>query len=90
MPVSVRLDAHTEAMLRRLARVRRASRSEVIRLAIETLAGRSASSRDGTLYERMKPSIGSWDSGGRNLSRDTGRRFRELLHRRRERERRSR
>jgi len=82
MPISVRLGARIEAVLRRLANERGASRSEVIREAIEALAGRPTSSPDP--YERMKPAIGSWDSGGRQLSRDTGRRFRSLLRDKRE------
>ena len=80
MPTSVRLDPKTERLLARLARTRSQSKSEVIREAIETLAGLEfAVPEDGTVYESISDLIGCVDDGPTNLSERTGEKFRELL-----------
>ena len=75
---TVRLDPATRATLERLARQRGQTRSEVIRDAIGHLADEGQEGSP-SAYERLQPFIGIADSGGRQLSRETGRRFRELL-----------
>ena len=73
---TVRLDARTEAALKGLAARRGQTRSEVIRDAIVRLE-----EEEGELsaYERLQPFLGIGDSGGEQLSEETGRQFRELL-----------
>jgi Arc/MetJ-type ribon-helix-helix transcriptional regulator len=79
---TVRLDPATRASLERLVEQRGQTRSEVIRDAIAHLAGED---REGGLsaFDRLRPFVGIADSGGRQLSRETGRRFRELLEEKR-------
>jgi predicted DNA-binding protein len=83
MPFSLRLDAETEAKIRRLAAATRRSKSEVVREAVAHYApdvdpvgmpGQSA-------FDRLKPFIGSVATGGANLSRDTHAKYRALLRR---------
>ncbi len=88
MPTSVRLDEKTENLVRRLARQRRATKSEVIREALTRLA-RLEESTVVRPYEAIKRFIGCADSGGMRLSEKTGEKFRRLLGRK-ELERRSR
>ena len=73
---TVRLDARTEAALKGLAARRGQTRSEVIRDAIVRLE-----EEEGELsaFERLQPFLGIGDSGGEQLSEETGRQFRELL-----------
>lgn len=75
---TVRLDPATRAALKRLAERRGQTRSEVIRDAIGRLADEED---DCTLsaFERLQPFAGIADSGGRQLSQESGRRFREKL-----------
>lgn len=77
--VTVRLDTETETTLRRLAAQRGQSKSDVIRDAIVRLAEIEEAGADGSAYARLRPFVGIDDSGGRQLSRRTGRRFREHL-----------
>jgi len=79
---TVRLDTELETTLERLARQRGQTKSDVIRDAIEHLA-REQEAGGATALERLRPFIGIADSGGRELSRQTGRRFREMLEERR-------
>jgi predicted DNA-binding protein len=73
---TVRLDTTTETKLKRLATRRGQNRSEVIRDAIDHLSeGEGALSA----LEKLRPFVGIADSGGRQLSTATGRRFRELM-----------
>lgn len=74
---TVRLDSKTRTALERLAESRGQTRSEVIRDAIS----RMAQEAEGPVsaYDRLVPFQGVADSGGRELSRDTGKRFREIL-----------
>jgi predicted DNA-binding protein len=80
MPTSIRLDPQAERLLRRLARARRQTKSEVVRDAIRTLA-RELEGSDGpaSVYDRVAHVIGIADSGGAALSEDTGAKFRALL-----------
>jgi len=75
---TVRLDTELEATLERLARRRGQTKSDVIRDAIKHLP-REQEASGATALERLRPFIGIADSGGRELSRQTGRRFREML-----------
>ncbi len=80
MPLSVRLDQKTESLVGRLARKRRQTKSEVIRDAIGVLAKQeekgAAKKRP---YDLVAHLIGCVDSGGANLSRNTGEKFAKLL-----------
>lgn len=79
---TVRLDAHLEATLERLARERGQTRSDVIRDAIEDLARRSERGEPSAL-QKLRPFVGVADSGGRELSTRTGEKLREALEARR-------
>ena len=71
MPTSVRLDEQTENLVRRLAKRRGATKSEVIREALSGLAKEAkASTRP---YDAIRHLIGCVDSGGMKLSERTGR-----------------
>lgn len=76
---TVRLDTLTEATLKRLALQRGQTKSDVIRDAISHLAGHG----DPTAFQKLQPFVGVADSGGRQLSQQTGKRLRELLEDRR-------
>jgi Arc/MetJ-type ribon-helix-helix transcriptional regulator len=76
---TVRLDPSTRATLERLARRRGQSRSEVIRDAIGRLETEEEQEGTASALERLRPFVGVIDSGGRQLSRESGRKFRELL-----------
>ncbi len=80
---TVRLDPATRAKLERLAERRGQTRSEVIRDAIARL-GDQEGEEGGSALERLRAFLGVADSGGRQLSRDTGRQFREILESRRD------
>jgi hypothetical protein len=73
---TVRLDTKTETKLKRLAATRGQTQSEVLRDAISLLAEQQQAP---TAYELLLPFIGIGDSGGRQLSKETGRRFKEIL-----------
>lgn len=80
MPLSVRLDAETEALIERLARRRRASKSDVVRAAIVVLARReSGGAQAGSPYAAIGHLIGCADSGGLALSEKSGAAFRKKL-----------
>jgi predicted DNA-binding protein len=74
---TVRLDVPTETTLKRLAARRGQTKSEVIRDAIARLAQEETELP--SAYHRLRPFVGIVDSGGRQLSTDTGRKVRELL-----------
>jgi len=74
---TVRLDIKTETALKRLTVRRGQTRSEVIREAITHLAEQEEEPR--SAYQRLQPFVGIVDSGGKQLSTETGKRFRELL-----------
>jgi hypothetical protein len=80
MPMSLRLDADTERLVRRLARSRGQTKSEVLREAVRALTREQSAPRSGpTLHDAIAHHIGCFDSGGMNLSARTGRRFTALL-----------
>jgi Arc/MetJ-type ribon-helix-helix transcriptional regulator len=84
MSTTVRLDARTEGLIRRLARTRGQSKSEVIRSAIRRLAEAEGPPAPGrTVGERIAHLIGIGDSGGARLSERTGDKVRALLRDRR-------
>lgn len=80
MPLSVRLDAKTEALIGRLAKRRKQSKSAVIRDAIGVLNGQS-DKRNGNQrpYELVAHLIGCVKGGPRDLSVRTGEKFRQIL-----------
>ena len=80
MPTSVRLDLKTERTLERLARKMDASKSAVLRQAVDALARQSVGEgKHGGLYERTRDLIGCVTGGGRDLSTRTGEGFRRAL-----------
>jgi Arc/MetJ-type ribon-helix-helix transcriptional regulator len=78
---TVRLDVHSEAVLKRLAARRGQTKSEVLRDAIAYLAEKEREPL--TAYHRLQPFLGLADSGGQQLSTGTGRQLRHLLEERR-------
>ncbi len=84
MAISVRLDPRTEAILRRLSRLRGATKSQVIREALHALLrAEEASGRGVRPFEAMKARIGCDDGHDGHLAEDSGRKFSEMLSRRR-------
>ena len=80
MATTVRLDAETEQLIRRLRRRRATTNSEVIREAIRQLASRELRVEESSRpYDAVKRLIGSVDSGGLHLSKGTGRQLAALL-----------
>lgn len=78
---TVRLDVATEVALKRLATRRGQTKSEVIRDAIARLAGEGEAGEGErpSAYRRLQPFLGIADSGGRQLSTETGKKVREVL-----------
>ncbi len=74
---TVRLDPASDAALRRLAARRGQTKSEVIRDAIDHLDGEEQGHE--TALDRLRPYVGVVDLGCRDLSRATGKKFRQLL-----------
>jgi predicted DNA-binding protein len=74
---TVRLDIKTEAALKRLSVRRGQTRSEVIREAITRLANEEEEPR--SAHQRLEAFVGAVDSGGKQLSTETGEQLRELL-----------
>ena len=80
MATTVRLDAETEQLIRRLRRRRATTKSEVIREAIRQLASRELRVEETPRpYDAVKRLIGSVDSGGLHLSKGTGQQLAALL-----------
>jgi predicted transcriptional regulator len=80
MATTVRLDAETEQLIRRLCRRRATTKSEVIREAIRQLASRELRVEEAPRpYDAIKRLIGSVDSGGLHLSKGTGQQLAALL-----------
>ena len=74
------LDAKTERTLERLARKMDASKSAVLRQAVDALARQSLQvDRAGSLYERAQDLIGCVSGGTPDLSTRTGAGFRRML-----------
>jgi hypothetical protein len=74
---TLRLDVRTEVALKRLSVRRGQTQTEVIRDAIARLAEEENSGP--SAFDRLRPFIGVIEGGDPNLSRDTGKRLRELL-----------
>lgn len=84
MVTTLRLPAETETLLRRMSHRTGKSKSAVIREAIALLAEREAASTKRTRpYEAIAHLVGCVDSGGRELSEQTGKQLTELLRARR-------
>jgi Ribbon-helix-helix protein, copG family len=76
MPMSVRLDPETEALIRRIARQAGRSKSWVVREAVAGYAG--APVRHRTPFEALESFIGTGGTGLTDLSERTGERFTDL------------
>ena len=80
--MNVRLDARTAALLKRVARERGLSESEVLRLALANLRQPAEQPSVVPPSIAMAHLIGSGDSGGKRLSERTGEQFARLLRER--------
>lgn len=78
MPMSVRLDEETEALIRRLARSAGRTKSWVVREAVAEYASQRQPV-DRTPYEAFAPFIGVVATGHGTLSEKTGERYAELV-----------
>lgn len=78
---SLRLDKQTRRRLTQLARRRGVPTSQVARELIHDSLQRHE--RTGSLYDRIAHLIGVVHGGDPNRSKDTGRKFSEMLRRRR-------
>jgi hypothetical protein len=79
--MTVRLDPETTAIVEQLVRQTGQTKSEIVREALRKhgrLNGRKTKKGE-TLYDRIKHVIGTCDSGGMDLSVDTGRKYTEML-----------
>ena len=76
MPMSVRLDAETDARIRRLARAAGKSKSSVVRDAVAAYQPAMPARKPA---ERLAPFIGAGNTGRTDLSERTGERFAELI-----------
>ncbi len=74
---SVRIDATTAATLKRLSARRGQTQSAVVRDAIARLAEEEGEQL--SAYQRLGAFIGVVDSGGKQLSENTGRQLSEFL-----------
>jgi len=80
MPISVRLDSKTESLLRRLARRKGLTKSEVIREALKVLSRAEADGETrANPYEAIAHLIGCARGGPKDLSERTGEKLRKLL-----------
>ena len=77
MPMSVRLDPETEALLRRMAKAAGRSRSWVVREAVTAYA--AAGLRRRKPADALAPFIGAGATGRTDLSDDTGQRYLDLV-----------
>ena len=77
--LNIRIDAETASFLDRIAREQGLTKSEIVRQALAVLRKQKRPAAAATPFERMAPLIGSWDSGGMNLSERTGERFARML-----------
>ncbi len=83
MPTSVRLDPKTEAVVRRLARQTRRTKSEVIREAIARMAEEGDTPRPSSPYAAVEDLIGIAHGGPPDLARRADEAFQDLLVRKR-------
>jgi len=80
-PLTLRLDPKTRQRLERIARRKQLSKSEIVRQAIDAWADRQEPVD--APYQMLADLIGTVRGGKANRSSQTGRRFAELLKRRR-------
>jgi Arc/MetJ-type ribon-helix-helix transcriptional regulator len=73
------VDAETASFLERLARETGRTKSDVVRDALQALRKQHAKLAPLPPSESMAHLIGSWDSGGLQLSERTGERFAQLV-----------
>ena len=77
--LTIRIDSATERTLKRLARERQTSRSDIVRQALRQFAAPLGTGKGGSVYSRVADLVGSVSSGRGDLSEHTGRRFSALL-----------
>ena len=77
--LNIRIDAETAASLERIARERGLTKSELVRQALAALRKQGPRTPTPPPSVLMAHLIGSWDSGGMNLSERTGERFARML-----------
>jgi hypothetical protein len=78
--LSIRLDAKTASTVERITARTGKTKSEIVREAIAGYAVKvDKKSKGERAYDKMAPLIGSWDSGGQQLSIRTGRDMSEML-----------
>jgi predicted DNA-binding protein len=84
MPFSFRLDAKTEALIRRLCTATGRSKSSVVREAVVQYAAENkpTSAAGETAFDRLEPFIGVASTGGSDYSQDTHAKYRASLTRR--------
>jgi len=81
MPFSLRLDPQTEARIRELMTRTGWSKANVVREAIAQYRVDAPDGGEPTLYERLKPYIGSVGLGRAQASKDTHAKARALVKR---------
>lgn len=83
MPTSVRLDAETESLLRRLTRTSGRTKSEIIREALQRMAGGAGEAADAeSLYHAIEDLVGIAEDGPEDLAGKHKTQFRDKLRRR--------
>lgn len=83
MPTSVRLDPEAESLLRRLARISGRTKSEIIREALQRMAGDVAEAAEPeSLYHAVEDLVGIAEDGPEDLAGQHKAHFREKLRRR--------
>jgi Arc/MetJ-type ribon-helix-helix transcriptional regulator len=82
MPLTVRLSPKTERMLRALAKRRNASRSDVVREAIERYGASADADTGARAYDAWLDVIGIVELGARDTRRTTGEQFTALVRER--------
>jgi len=88
--LSIRLDARIASAVDRIATKAGKTKSEIVREAIAEYAEKIDKKSEGECpYDKVKHLIGSWDSGGMQLSTRTGEKFTEMLLRERDERRRA-
>lgn len=81
MPIlSIRLDAQAASSVDRISARTGKTKSEIVREALaDYVAAVDRKSKGERPYDKMLPYIGSFDSGGMQLSTRTGEKFTEML-----------
>jgi len=81
MPFSLRLDPETEAIIRRLSVGTARSKSQVVRDAVAHYAAERhlPDAGEQSTFARLKAFIGTISTGGANYSKNTHRKYRDLI-----------